>query len=97
MFVDMGIQLELEVHTDAEAAKGIASRRGLGKVRHVAVHYLWVQERVAAGDLVLRKVLGKLNPADVLTKHLDSVSIKRNMSIFGIEVTEGRSAIAPSI
>ena len=97
MFVDMGIQLELEVHTDAEAAKGIASRRGLGKVRHIAVHYLWVQERVAAGDLVLRKVLGKLNPADLLTKHLDSVSIKRNMSIFGIEVTEGRSAIAPSI
>ena len=97
MFNDMGYNMELEIHTDAEAAKGIAARRGLGKVRHLAVHYLWVQERVAAGDLALRKVLGKLNPADLLTKHLDSESIRKNMRTFGIEVVEGRSSIAPSV
>ena len=97
MFNDMGYEMELDVHTDAEAAKGIAARRGLGKVRHLAVHYLWVQERVAAGDLTLRKVLGKLNPADLLTKHLDSESVRKNMKTFGIEVVEGRSSIAPSV
>ena len=34
---DMGIKLELEVLTDSSAAKGISSRKGTGKVRHIEV------------------------------------------------------------
>ena len=58
MLRDMGFELKLEVLTDASAAKGIASRRGLGKTRHIQVHYLWVQERVGNGDIILKKVWG---------------------------------------
>ena len=50
--------------SDAEAAKGIASRTGLGTMRHLAVHYLWVQERVRAGEITLHRVRGVDNPAD---------------------------------
>ena len=77
MLQDMGIGCCLHVHTDAEAAKGIASRTGLGKTRHTAVHYLWVQERVRSGDIVLHKVRGDVNPADLLTKHLTANVIAR--------------------
>ena len=89
--------MDLEVLTDASAAKGIASRRGLGKTRHVAVHYLWVQEKVRRGDLVISKVWGGDNPADLLTKYLTRDRMDRCMLIFGLEYMAGRSAIAPEI
>ena len=65
LLADLGKKVTLTIHTDAEAAKGIASRMGLGKTRHIDVHYLWVQERVRNGDFALRKVLGTENPADL--------------------------------
>ena len=59
MHSEMGIDLRVRVSTDASAAKGIASRRGLGKIRHVEIHQLWVQDKVASGDIEVRKVNGK--------------------------------------
>ena len=99
MFMDMGFDLNLSVWTDAEAAKGLATKRGLANssVRHMAVHYLWVQERVASGDLQLHKINGKLNPADLLTKYLGSEDIRKNMERFGLVTLSGRSPIAPAI
>ena len=97
MLTDLGFKLELEVLTDASAAKGIASRRGLGKTRHVAVHFLWVQERVRSGDLTLSKVWGGGNPADLLTKYLTRDKMNRCMITFNLEYMDGRSAIAPAV
>ena len=97
MMADLGFRMDLEILTDASAAKGIASRRGLGKTRHVAVHYLWVQEKVRRGDLVVSKVWGGDNPADLLTKYLTRDKIDRCMLTFGLEYMAGRSAIAPEI
>ena len=97
MLSDMGCTLELDIFTDASAAKGIASRRGLGKTRHVAVHFLWVQERVHNGDLRVSKVWGGDNPADLLTKYLTRDKMDKCMLILGMEYMEGRSAEAPEI
>ena len=83
--------------TDASAAKGIASRTGLGKTRHIEVHYLWVQEKIANKDLKLSKVWGHENPADLLTKHLDAASMQRHMRLIGFEYRSGRSLETPSI
>ena len=89
--------VDLEVHTDASAARSIANRHGLGKVRHIDTHYLWVQQRVARADFKVAKVWGKENPADLLTKFLDSESIKKCMCLFGIQFLSGRSAEAPQL
>ena len=44
---DLGIgAVELRVHTDSAAAQGICKRVGLGTQRHIAVHSLWVQEKL---------------------------------------------------
>ena len=37
---------ELVVHTDSTAARGIAKRTGVGRVRHLEVADLWVQDRL---------------------------------------------------
>ncbi len=39
---DLGVSIGVNVKTDASAAKGIASRKGLGKVRHIDVSQLWL-------------------------------------------------------
>ena len=96
MLSDLGIDCKLRVSTDASAAKGIASRRGLGKVRHIEVHQLWVQERVAQGDIELRKVEGKTNPADSLTKHVGSEDIRLHMFHTKQQVRNDRHEIAPA-
>ena len=53
---DLGIPTSgIRVKTDATAAKGIASRSGLGKVRHIEVSQLWLQEKVADGKICIEK------------------------------------------
>ena len=97
MLKDLGFDLRLEILTDASAAKGIASRRGLGKTRHIQVHYLWVQERVNAGDIVLKKIWGGENPADLLTKILDAPKLNRCLQVFGVKYMSGRADSAPAV
>ena len=96
MYRDMGYDVQLRVHTDATAAKGIASRSGLGKTRHIAVHYLWVQEQVRNKDFELHKAHGKDNPADLLTKHLSSDVLNKYVKFLNCEFREGRAESTPS-
>ena len=69
---DAGILLPLRVWTDSSAAMGTAGRQGLGKLRHLECHSLWLQQRLRRKEFELRKVLGTDNPADLFTKHLES-------------------------
>ena len=94
---DLGIQLKLEVLTDATAAIGICRRRGLGKIRHLAVSDLWVQDRVRKGDFLLTKIPGSENPADLLTKHVPREIMIKHMDFIGLRAEEGRAASAPTL
>ena len=93
---DVGIELPVSVWTDSSAALGIASRSGLGKLRHLETHTLWVQEKVRVGAIQVRKVRGEVNPADLFTKHLPSKDkVHQLLALFGCEYREGRAAAAP--
>ena len=37
------------LETDSSAAKGIASRKGVGKVKHLETRTLWVQDQMSEG------------------------------------------------
>ena len=63
----MGDELTLELRTDASAARGVILRQGVGKVRHLQVKQLWLQENVAAGELSIVKFPRVYNCADALT------------------------------
>ena len=43
---DLGYVVPVRVWTDSSAAMGICQRQGLGKLRHIETHTLWVQEKV---------------------------------------------------
>ena len=96
MLKDLDVEMEINIKTDASEAKGIASRRGLGKVRHIEVSQLWVQEQVSRGLICIEKVAGQHNIADALTKHVESEGIERHVSFTSQKFEGGRRRLAPS-
>ena len=92
-----GRQCNLRVHLDSSAALGVAKRKGVGKIRHLDTRLLWIQERVHAGDLIVLKVAGTENPADLMTKHLSEEASSACMVRLGCWPREGRAAIAPML
>ena len=67
---DRGVESSGVVNADSSAALAIANRRGAGKLRHVNISALWIQEKQDLHQLEMRKILGTENPADLMTKHL---------------------------
>ena len=74
---DWGMQLAGKIFVDSSAAIGTAQRRGNGKLRHVRVGDLWIQEKVEEGELQLTKVWGEENPADAMTKNVSGDKLRK--------------------
>ncbi len=95
---DLGVDLPVRVYTDSSAAIGISTRQGLGKLRHLDTHTLWIQQAVRTGKVDLRKVLGEVNPADLFTKHsLSRERLKGLVALFGCHFRRGRAESAPKM
>ena len=97
MYADFGHEVKLVVNTDASTAKAIAMRKGLGKVRHMAVHLLWLQERVALNDIAIHKILGSSNPSDILTKYVSRDLLDKFLKFMSLHSEEGRAAECPEL
>ncbi len=70
ILLGFGITVEAQVRSDATAGIGIASRHGSGRVKHLEVKWLWVQERVIDRQILLKKHGTETNVADLGTKYL---------------------------
>jgi hypothetical protein len=87
MLEDFGIRVTIRINTDASAAKGIANRRGLGKVRHIAVNQLWIQDRISRGDLTIGKINGKEADQAVFVYALEVIFKDGETELFTGDVT----------
>ena len=89
---DLGEKMDVEVKVmaDSSAAKGIAQRRGLGKLRHIELKLLWVQEAVKLGRIRIGKVAGSCNPADHLTKIRPMREVGEMLKMVGGELVEAQ-------
>ncbi len=58
---------------------------------------LWVQDRVAKGELKIVKVKGEGNVADGLTKHVDRQNMEQYMKACSIARRSGRHELSPSL
>ena len=97
MMKDMGVDIGVQVYIDASAAMGIASRRGMGRVRHIELNELWLQDQVARKRIKLQKVDGKENIADSLTKYCKAENIQMTMEGTHHRLLHGRHHLMPSI
>jgi hypothetical protein len=77
----------LRVSTDSSVAKSFVATRGVGKMRHLEVKLLWLQEQVRNRRLKVLKVSGTANVADALTKYHGLQKLVELGKPFGIGVT----------
>ena len=92
---DYGItEVAIRLCCDATAGKGIAERRGVGRVRHLHTPLLWLQSAVQRKLLQLHKVSGEENPADLGTKHVEGPKMWRFLRAMGHFAVQGRSDLA---
>ena len=89
--------MDIKVFTNATTGKSIATRRGLEQVRHISVNELWIQEKASNGVISIVKIKNKLNPADLLTKHLSKEEIAQIVDALCHEFLEGRNQDAPEL
>ena len=97
MMNEMGVKIGIRLKTDASTAKGIATRRGMGKVRHIEVNQLWLQEHVARANIKVEKIDGVKNIADQLIKYVTKEGISFHMNETGQEITVGRHPLMPEV
>ena len=88
LLADIGFDLSIRVGMDASAGLAMASRRGLGRAKHIHVQYLWVQELVANRRVDLHKGHGEDNRSDLLTKHLQAPRLRKLMESLGFQWLE---------
>jgi hypothetical protein len=82
---ELGFDCLLTVYTDSSSALALVHRRGLGKLRHVALRQLYLQEQVAAKSLQICKIDGKRNVADIGTKFQTVEVLSKTRALIGLE------------
>ena len=68
---DFGMKVETpRIWCDSSAALQAARKMGVGKMRHIEVGHLYIQSLVKSKQVIIGKIEGTQNPADILTKYL---------------------------
>ena len=80
-----------EVFVDSSAALAVVNRKSCGKLRHVRVGQLWVQQLTDDDEVRFRKVLGDENPADLSTKYLTRLRMDELLQLIYLRDEEGKA------
>ena len=83
--------LSPKMFVDATAAIGVAQRLGLGMLRHLETQSLWLQEAVRDKRIGLSKVHGLVNPAELMTNHVDHATQIRLLALMSVDARLGRA------
>ena len=86
---ELGWNYEVRIQVDANATIGTLHRRGLGKLRHVEVEELWLQQEISKKKVSVTKIKGTENTADIGTKPLKKDAAEYLMKRMGFETLYG--------
>eukprot|EP00971_Amphidinium_carterae_P104192 2063436-Amphidinium_carterae.1 len=82
---ELGMSLSLHLETDSSASYGTCKRRGHGKLKHMEIKYLWLQQAVYAGRLSIQKIPRSENRSDLFTKACDIKDLEEHLK--GLNMT----------
>ena len=91
------MECKIVVLSDAAAAVGIVRRRGLGRVRHLDVEDLCIQEKVRNNEIQIERVPGSENIADALTKPLPRPLLVKHLAAMNLVPEISRAESAPKL
>ena len=76
----LGFRVIWSVRADSSAARSMALREGVGRVRHLDVRSLWTQRAAKTMGLKVKKQDGKTNAADLGTQRHNNTEHEHVMS-----------------
>jgi hypothetical protein len=80
----LGFKVIWKLGTDSSAAKAFAARDGVGRMRHIDLKILWLQQASKELGLTIYKVPGEYNRANIGTKKLSAPQLEREARMTGI-------------
>ena len=78
MMFDLGFEVKPVLAIDAKATEHILHRQGIGKLKHIDVAYLWVQDEIRSLRIQVRRIRSEENVADLGTKPLSRAVIAKH-------------------
>ena len=80
---DLGFAVKPVLAIDAKATEHTLHRQGIGKLKHIDVAYLWVQDEIRSKRIQVRRVRSEENVADLGTKPLSKAVIAKHCLTLG--------------
>ena len=97
MMIEIGIpDVSIILITDSAASIRVAMRRGLGKLKHLELKYISLQEDLRAGEIQLQFIPGLENEADIFTKPLAVASFCKHRAGLGVRAGDSDDGEAPT-
>ena len=81
---DFDLRRRARMFADASAALRIIASKGLGKVKHIDIDFLWTQEIKARRGIEFNTGAGESNPADMMTKGLTRAVMEEHLKALGL-------------
>ena len=94
---DFGAKEEMMLKVDATACHAIVSRTGVGRVRHLDVRRLWIQEKAQKGIIRYMRVSRIGHVVDSFTKAATNPEMEAALKKLNLSRPRGRPATAPQL
>ena len=95
MAEEIGLNIKLRIRTDASAAVGVIQRQGAGRVKHLQIRQLWLQEKARNDDIKFIKIPRAINFSDLLTHHWSEKDGKTHLEGMSANVRGARECGLP--
>ena len=82
-FVGFGT-LKITLHIDASVARAFIHRRGVGRMKHLDVRFMWLQDLAMKNVFTTKKIDRNINPGDMLTHPPAAADVKRFREMLGL-------------
>ena len=80
---NLGYEKKPVLAIDAKATEHTFHRQGIGKLKHIDVAYLWVQDEIKSQRLRVRRVRSEENVADLGTEQISKTVIAKHCLSLG--------------
>ena len=74
----------IRIYSDSSSARAVVMRRGPGRLRHMEIRHLWLQDEMRSKRIEIRAVPTADNPADMMTKALGRKSLELQSARVGL-------------
>ena len=91
------VQTKVVIWTDSAAARGMSMRHGVGRVRHLQTRWLWHQDLVRNGDLVIEKIGTDDQVADIGTKPMEKERLARHCASINLKSLRKAGWVLPKV